>query len=79
MRGNVQRITFLDRETTPTPNPSGTIAQSNNAGEEVTPTPVTGQSTGEKLMTALRRAGLAAFLAFLALIGLVFAITKARG
>lgn len=75
MRGNVETETFLDRPTSATP----TIAGQEPTGD-VTVTPAPGSaSTGSRLATALRRAGLAAFLALLALIGLVFAITRSRG
>lgn len=85
MRGNAERIAFLDRGTTNTPTPNTTVtatqdSNSDQSQQDVTPTPEEeGASTGEKLMIALRRAGLAAFLALIAIIGLIFAITRARG
>lgn len=80
MRGNVQPITFLDRATTPTPTSTSISSGgggTQNGNETVTPTP--SQSTGSRVATAFKRAGLAAFLALVALIGLVFAITRSRG
>jgi hypothetical protein len=79
MRGNVQPITFLDRATTGTPAPVISNGQGSYTGDiTLTPTPEEA-STGSKLGTALKRAGLAAFLALIALIGLIFAITRSRG
>ncbi len=78
MRGNVSPIGFLDRPTTPTPTSISSTTGSPQITGEITPTPQA-LSTSQKLSTALRRAGLAAFIALLALIGLVFAITRARG
>ncbi len=77
MRGNVQQITFLDHATAATPTISN--GQPSVGGQDITPTPVVEASTGSKLVTALRRAGLAALLALLALVGLVFAITRTKG
>lgn len=75
MRGNLQQITFLDRATTPTPT---TVGEAPAGTEDITPSQAPA-STGAKLVTALRRAGLAALLALLAVIGLVFAITRTKG
>ena len=81
MRGNVSPITFLDRSTTPTPTSATTINSGTTGtpepGASLTPTP--GESTGSKIATAFKRAGLAALLALLAIIGLVFAITRSKG
>lgn len=70
MKGNVNPIDFLETPTTPTPTPEGQIS------EPELPKPL---STRDKLFLALRRAGIAALLALVALIGLIFVITRSRG
>ena len=73
MQGSSQLISYLDTPTSPTPAPSGVQA---------TPEPtVTVQklTTQQRLMLALRRAGLVSLLALVAVIGLVFVVTRSRG
>ena len=73
MRGELEKIDFLERPTTPTP----TLGEGE---EETVQAPETKEpSTREKLFLALRRAGLAALLALVALVGLIFVITRSRG
>ncbi|KKQ85200.1 MAG: hypothetical protein UT08_C0009G0034 [Candidatus Woesebacteria bacterium GW2011_GWB1_38_8] len=80
MRGDIDEITFLKEATTPTPE--------TEAGEEITAGEEEGQieeaptqelTTRQKLGIALRRAGIAALFALVALIGLIFVITRSRG
>lgn len=73
MRGGIEPIGFLERQTTPTPTPEGEEAAPEEVQEEENLT------TREKLVLALRRAGVVAFVALIALIGLVFVITRSRG
>jgi len=72
MRGNVKPIAFLEVRTTPTPS---------TEGEEITPQPppVQEKSIRERLILGFRRAGLAALLAIIAIIGLIYVLTKSRG
>jgi hypothetical protein len=79
MRGGVSPITFLDRATTGTPVPTLANGERPTGDVTLTPVPEEGQTTGSRLGTALRRAGLAALLALIAIIGLIFAITRSRG
>lgn len=79
MRGNVSPIQFLEeaREYEPTPTTSQVISDKN-----VTPSitqDATTQTTKEKLLTAFKRAGVAALVAIVALVGLIFVITRSRG
>lgn len=75
MSGNVQGISFLDRPTTPTPTPEGV------AGEEEKPEEIVkaGQlSTKDKLILAMKRAGIIVFLGLVAVIGLIFVLTRPK-
>lgn len=72
MQGGLQAIEFIEEDTTPTPTIEGEEA------EEITPT-ATERSTGEKLSIALRRAGYVGIFAIIALMGLIFVITRPRG
>ena len=80
MKGNVEPITFLEevKEYEPTP------TLSDEKRTNLTPT-VTGQqetatvSTKDKILTAFKRAGVAAVVAIIALVGLIFVITRSRG
>jgi len=74
MRGEVLVNQFLER-LTPTPTLQAETLQT------VTPTPrptTAPLSTREKFTQAFKRAGLAAFLALISLIGLIFVITRAK-
>lgn len=72
MRGNVEPISFLQEPTTPTLTPTKTEVQS----EQPTQPTLT---TRQKLLLALKRAGIAALLTLITLIGLVFVVTRSRG
>lgn len=69
MQGRMSSILFLDRPTTPTPVPEG---------ETEAQVEIQELSNRERLSLGLRRAGLAALLALLAVIGLVFVLTRGR-
>lgn len=76
MRGNLQRIEFLESAQTPTPTAE--------AGEEETVDEMAQEeeqplSTRDKLLIGLRRAGLIAFFALVALVGLIFVVSRSRG
>lgn len=71
MRGNLQPITFLEKSTTPTPSPEG---QKETPKEAEVKKP----SAKEKLLLGLKRAGLVSLIALVAVIGLVFVITRRR-
>lgn len=81
MQGNVQPITFLDRPTTPTPVPeTQTIDEEAGNGEAVDKDEIVEElTTRDKLITGLKRAGIVAFFALIALVGLIFVITRSRG
>lgn len=79
MRGEVKPIKFLEEVETPTPTPSKKEAEEITPGEEVMEEPQQELSTRQKFLLALRRAGIAALFALVALIGLIFVITRARG
>ncbi len=80
MTGGVNKIMFLEevQEYEPTPTLS---AQE----KETSPTPTgiagsqTGATTRDKILTAFKRAGVAAVVAIIALVGLIFVITRSRG
>lgn len=75
MSGQVEPIDFLERETSPTPTTEVSAAEEADNGE----TDTSQLSTREKLMLALRRAGIAAIIALIAIVGLVFVVTRSRG
>jgi len=71
MRGSVESLeSFFGQPPTPTPTPSPE-EEVKEEGQELT--------TRQKLLLALRRAGIAALIALVAIIGLVFVITRSRG
>lgn len=74
MRGDIQPINFLIEAPEPTPTPEETPPE--EQPEEEQPQEM---STRDKLFLALRRAGIAALLALVTLVGLVFVITRSRG
>lgn len=74
MRGTVEPVTFLERPTTPTPT-SGTSTTSGSTQA----TPTGAQTTTSKLLVGLQRAGILSVIALVAIVGLVFVITRARG
>ena len=75
MKGSIKPITFLEKPGTPAP--------SEKPGEEGTTSPeqtTTNQtSVRDRLITGLKRAGLASALALVAILGLVFVLTRPRG
>lgn len=78
MRGNVQPIEFLESEITPTPTPPPDSEES--ANEEIQEEEIKQEiTTREKLILALKRAGIAALFALVALIGIIFVVSKSRG
>lgn len=77
MRGNIQTIEFMEEEITPTPSPSpGEDTQEENIEEEEVKPELT---TKDKLVLALKRAGIAALFALVALVGIIFVVSKSRG
>lgn len=70
MRGSVEAISFLEKTEEVKPQPP-----TEEVKPEATPTP----SPKDRLLTGLKRAGLVTFAALVALIGLVFFITRTRG
>jgi hypothetical protein len=77
MQGQVRAINFLETaqptiDRTPTETPE-TVKE-----EESTKTETKQLTTREKLFLALRRAGIAALFAFIALLGLIFVVTRSR-
>lgn len=82
MRGTIEPVTFLDRPVSPTPAPEEGTPEGEEVKEEGGKKETVkeeGTSTKNKLLTALKRAGVAALFALVALVGLVFVITRARG
>lgn len=84
MRGKVEPVNFLLRSSTPTPTPRIIEEEQQSETEKVSEneeaTPDTSQlSTREKLVLALKRAGIAAVVALVVIIGLVFVVSRSRG
>lgn len=80
MTGSLQPIEFLERPASPTPTPE----EDGENGEEVVEVAPEEEvqeqmSTKEKLIVGLKRAGIIAGFALVALIGLIFVITRMRG
>jgi hypothetical protein len=78
MRGNVEPINFLQRATSPTPTLEPEDTEEPTKAEEK-PNDTTNLSTKDKLLLALRRAGIAALIALIAIVGLIFVVTRSRG
>jgi hypothetical protein len=76
MEGDVKEIEFLGSEPTPTPEPSESDDEEVDVIEEVD---VQQLSTREKLVVALKRAGIAALFALVALVGIIFVVSRSRG
>jgi hypothetical protein len=77
MSGNLKKLEFLENIQSPTPT---TEAEGDEVEEEVaSDEPEQPLSTRDKLLTGLRRAGLIAFFALVALIGLIFVVSRSRG
>lgn len=76
MKGSIKPITFLDKEQTSVQNGNDT---ENNDIEEATPTPASeNTSLRDRLITGFKRAGLASALALVAILGLVFVLTRPK-
>jgi len=74
MTGGVEPISFLQRPTTPTPTPEPEVTITEEESSSTS-----SLSTREKLLVALRRAGIAAVIALVAIVGLIFVVTRSRG
>jgi hypothetical protein len=72
MRGNIKRISFLDKKE----REAGEEEIAPTDEQEATPSPT--PSTRDRLIAGIKRAGLVALLAFAAIIGLVFVITRSK-
>lgn len=79
MRGEVKQIAFLEEEVSPTPTPEEEEGVKEEGAEEEKAQEVAQLSTREKLVLALKRAGVAALLALVAIVGLIFVVTRSRG
>lgn len=77
LRGNVEPIKFLEEELTPTPTLTPQEEQEN--GEEVQEEEASPMTTKDKLLLALKRAGIAALFALVALIGVIYVVSRSRG
>ncbi len=76
MSGEVEPIDFLVQAVSPTPTPE---EEAQITGQEEQQKTTQQLSTREKLFLALRRAGIAALVVLVALIGLIFVVTRSRG
>ena len=76
MRGSVEPITFLERPTSPTPTPEVKETDKNGTAKKTDTSTLT---TRQKLLLALKRAGIAAVIALVAIVGLIFVVTRSRG
>ena len=74
MKGSIRPLTFLEKPTSPTPT---SIAA--GGVQEGQPTPTSKPSLRDRLVLGLKRAGLASGLALVAIIGLVFVLTRPKG
>lgn len=73
MRGGIEKIPLLERPTTPTPIPEDQITTSpeDQTDEQKS-------SSRQRVVTGLRRAGIIIFVVLIAMIGLIFIITRTR-
>lgn len=76
MRGSAESIDHLETVSTPTPTPESEETESDTSTTEEEDKELT---TRERLVIGLKRAGMVSLLAFVALIGLIFVITRSRG
>ena len=76
MTGGIEPISFLRRQTSVTP-----TLEASKTSPQPTSTSVntSNLSTKDKLLLALRRAGIAAVVALVAIVGLIFVVTRSRG
>lgn len=80
MSGDIKAIDFLTKPPSPTP----TVNPDNNTEEEISTdegktTPDSTVSTKDKILLGLKRAGLVSIIAIIAIMGLVFVITRSKG
>lgn len=78
MFGDVQSIMFLEEELTATPTLSPDDEEEAEIGEEQEEVKQE-MSTRDKLLLAFKRAGIAALFALVALIGIIFVVSRSRG
>jgi len=76
MKGSIKPITFLEKETTTSEEEGEKIE--NGGSKTPTPTPSQKTSVRDRLLTGLKRAGLASGLALIAILGLVFVLTRPK-
>jgi len=76
MQGDLQKLSFLENIQSPTPTEEVDEEEIMKDETQKEEQPL---STKDKLLTGLRRAGLIAFVALVALIGLIFVVSRARG
>ncbi len=79
MRGVTQPIQSLLRRTTPTPTPTIEASEESTPTSEEAVVDTSELSTREKLVLALKRAGIAAVIALVVIVGLVFVVSRSRG
>ncbi len=82
MRGNVESWEFLETQTSPTPTltPAPGEEQPSQESQPEEDQPQKQElSTRQKLVLALQRAGIAALFALVALIGIIFVVSRSRG
>jgi hypothetical protein len=73
MKGSIKPITFLEKEVSPVEETS-----ENGGTTTPTPTPQTQTSIRDRILSGLKRAGLATGLALVAILGLVFILTRPK-
>lgn len=73
MKGSIIPVSFLEK-----PQPTQTPAEEGGSATVETPTPTPSSSVRDRLLTGLKRAGLASGLALIAILGLVFVLTRPR-
>lgn len=79
MRGNIQPINFLETsQPQASPTPTETPPEEPETDKVDTEQEFQELSTKDKIVQALRRAGVAALLTFVALLGLIFVIRRSR-
>lgn len=77
MKGSIKPITFLEKDVVS--ETKTTDKDTDTSEDETTPTPEAQQSSvRDRLLTGLKRAGLASGLALVAILGLVFVLTRPR-
>lgn len=81
MKGNTQSISFLDKPTSPTPTPEKDTEEESATDQDQkdeVEIPTQELTTRDRLVEALKRAGVVVLFGLVALVGLIFVLTRPK-